>query len=286
MVKITECPRDAMQGIKDWIPTSKKIDYINSLLNVGFDTLDFGSFVSPKAIPQMRDTAEVLKQLNLESTHTELLSIVANTRGAEDACSFEEISYLGYPFSISEQFQKRNTNKTIDKSLVSVEAIKKLADKAKKKVVIYVSMAFGNPYGELWHPDIAISWSERLKKEIGIEIIALSDTIGVSNPDNISHLFGEVLNEIDQVTFGAHLHTTPETWEEKISAAYLAGCRNFDGALKGYGGCPMAKDELTGNMPTENMIGYFKGKEIPLSIKDKELQTSLTISSGIFNLYH
>lgn len=285
-VKITECPRDAMQGIKDWIPTETKINYINQLLKVGFDTLDFGSFVSPKAIPQLKDTADVLAQLDLNDTETKLLSIVANKRGAADACSFDEISYLGYPFSISEKFQKRNTNKTIDESLMLVEEIKKLTDSSNKQLVVYISMAFGNPYGENWHPEIAISWSEKLKSELGIEIIALSDTIGVGNPENISFLFTEVLKEFSDITFGAHLHTTKGSWEEKINAAYIAGCRNFDGALKGFGGCPMAKDELTGNMPTENMISYFEQNHIDFLYDKNRLEESLKMSSEIFSNYH
>ncbi len=285
-IKITECPRDAMQGIHDWIPTSKKIEYLNSLLDVGFDVLDFGSFVSPKAIPQLKDTQEVLSNLNLEKSSTELLAIVANKRGADDASNFEEIDYLGFPFSISEEFQLRNTNKTIDDSLSAVEEIKRITDGSNKKLMVYISMAFGNPYGELWHPDIAIEWSQKLHEKLGIEHIALSDTIGVSQPDNITHLFSEVLREINGVHFGAHLHTTPDTWEEKVKAAYEAGCVRFDGALKGYGGCPMATDKLTGNMPTENLIGYFKEIELAENIKNENLETSLRISSEIFDIYH
>lgn len=285
-VRLTECPRDAMQGIKDWIPTDKKIKYINSLLEVGFDVIDFGSFVSPKAIPQMRDTAEVLAGLNLGNSQSELLAIVANLRGAQDACSFPEIDYLGYPFSISEEFQMRNTNTSIDGSLSRVEDIVNISLKHKKEVVIYISMAFGNPYGEHWHPDIAIKWSEKLNQELGIKHIALSDTIGVSNKENIDFLFTEVLKEIKDVNFGAHLHTTPDTWHEKIESAFLAGCNRFDGALKGYGGCPMAKDELTGNMPTENIIGFLNEESQNLRINELELNQSLALASEIFNQYH
>lgn len=282
MVKLIECPRDAMQGIHDFIPTETKVAYLNKLLKVGFHTLDFGSFVSPKAIPQMRDTSDVLRQLDLTSTGTELLAIVANKRGAEDACAFEEITYLGYPFSISETFQQRNTNASIDESLTRVEEIAGLCAKHNKRPVIYISMAFGNPYGEHWHPDIAIHWSERLKNELGINIIALSDTIGVSQPENITPMFESVLKELPQVEFGAHLHTTPDTWSEKVAAAYGAGCRRFDGALKGYGGCPMAKDDLTGNMPMEKMVGWFDQEKIETGLSAKALDEALLASSSVF----
>ena len=285
-IKITECPRDAMQGIHDWIPTDEKISYLNSLLKVGFDVLDFGSFVSPKAIPQLKDTSTVLNSLDLHDTNTELLAIVANKRGADDASHFDEIAYLGFPFSISEEFQIRNTNKSIEESLKSVEEIKSIADASGKKVLIYISMAFGNPYKELWHPDIAIEWSLRLQKELEIEHIALSDTIGVSTRENITHLFTEVLSEIPNVEFGAHLHTTPDSWLEKIDAAFAAGCMNFDGALKGYGGCPMAMDKLTGNMPTENMINYFQEKNMIQHLQKGKLETSLKLSSSIFDKYY
>lgn len=281
-MKLIECPRDAMQGIKELIPTEKKIEYISQLLKVGFDTIDFGSFVSPRAIPQMKDTAEVLSGLDLDGAESKLLAIVANKRGADDACQFSEISFLGYPFSISETFQQRNTNASIDESLSRVEEISTLCQKHGKEAVIYISMAFGNPYGEHWHPDIASHWSERLHKELGIGIIALSDTIGVSEPANITPMFRSVIAELPEVEFGAHLHTTPDSWKEKIEAAYHAGCRRFDGALKGYGGCPMAKDDLTGNMPTELMIGWFNDQEIDLGINAKALDASLAQSANIF----
>lgn len=285
-LRITECPRDAMQGIQDWIPTDEKITYLNSLLKVGFNVLDFGSFVSPKAIPQLKDTSTVLNSLDLEGTKTELLAIVANKRGAHDASSFDEIAYLGFPFSISEEFQKRNTNKSIEESLKSVEEIKSIADSCGKKVMIYISMAFGNPYEELWHPDIAVEWSLKLHQKLGIEHIALSDTIGLSNRENITQLFTEVLSEISNVEFGAHLHTTPDTWLEKVDAAFSAGCMNFDGALKGYGGCPMAMDKLTGNMPSENMIDFFQEKNMIQHIKKDMLEDSLKLCSSIFKMYH
>lgn len=283
-MKVIECPRDAMQGIHEFIPTEKKADYINQLLKVGFDTVDFGSFVSPKAIPQLKDTAEVLSKLDLSSTSTKLLAIVANKRGAEDACQFEEISYLGYPFSISEQFQQRNTNADIETSLGRVEDMATLADKHNKKLVIYISMAFGNPYDEPWHPDIAAMWSERLHKEFGIEILALSDTIGSSNKENISYLFNTLIPEFPQVEFGAHLHTTPDSWREKVDAAYKSGCRRFDGAIKGFGGCPMAKDDLTGNMPTENIIKYLEENNVNPKINKDQFLSCLEKASTVFTL--
>ncbi len=262
-MKIIECPRDAMQGIERFIPTAQKVSYLNALLKVGFDTLDFGSFVSPSAIPQMRDTADVLSQLN--QSHTKLLAIVANQRGAEDACQFERIDFLGYPFSVSETFQKRNTNKSIDESLILVDKIQNSCVKSNKSIVVYLSMAFGNPYGELWHEDIVSKWGEKLS-EMGIETIALSDTIGVSNPDNISRLFTQLITEHSNVEWGAHLHTSLESWREKVESAYNSGCRRFDGAVKGLGGCPMAKDDLVGNMPTEKLISFCNEKKIDTSI--------------------
>ncbi|MBT6815095.1 MAG: hydroxymethylglutaryl-CoA lyase, partial [Flavobacteriales bacterium] len=255
-MKIIECPRDAMQGIKEFIPTKKKIDYINQLLKVGFDTIDFGSFVSPKVIPQLKDTAEVLSGLDLSSSSSKLLSIIANIRGAEDACNFDEINYLGFPLSVSEEFQKRNTNKSINEALNTVEEIQNLSVKNNKELVVYLSMAFGNPYGENYHPDIVAELTHQLHK-IEIEIIALSDTIGVSEPDNIVPLFSTLSTEYPNIEIGAHFHTTIDKWEEKVDSAYKNGCRRFDSALKGYGGCPMADDDLTGNMPTEKLISYF-----------------------------
>jgi hydroxymethylglutaryl-CoA lyase len=260
MIKIIECPRDAMQGIKNFIPTEQKASYLNELLQVGFDTLDFGSFVSPKAIPQMRDTAEVLNLLNLD-TSTKLLSIVANTRGAAQACEFEEIKYLGYPFSISETFQLRNTNATIEDSLGRLLRIKELADKAGKEVVVYLSMGFGNPYGDPWNVEIVAYWVDQLSKH-GFSILQLSDTIGVATPASISYLFSGLIPQYPKIEIGAHLHTKPGEWEEKIQAAYNNGCLRFDGAFKGYGGCPMAKDDLTGNMPTEQILRFFNSKNL------------------------
>lgn len=282
MIELIECPRDAMQGIKNQIPTELKIEFINSLLKVGFDTIDFGSFVSPKAVPQMADTVKVLEGLDLTNTDSKLLAIVANTRGAEDACAFEQIDFLGYPFSISETFQQRNTNSSIEESLRRVEEIKNLVDKYKKKLVIYISMAFGNPYGDLWHADIAAEWASRLHHDLGIEILALSDTIGTSNGESITNLFSTLIPHLPNVTFGAHLHTTPFSWKEKMEAAYNAGCRRFDGAIKGFGGCPMAADDLTGNMATENIISFLDEVNAETNI-DKELfSKSMAISSRVF----
>lgn len=256
MIEIIECPRDAMQGISEFIPTQMKAEYINRLLKVGFHTIDFGSFVSPKAIPQMRDTAEVLSKLHLADSSSKLLSIVANSRGAEQALSFDEIQYLGYPFSVSETFQQRNTKRSIEDSLVLVEQIQNLCAAKNKDLVVYISMAFGNPYNEDWNVDIVAKWSEVLAN-MGVKILALSDTIGVSTKETISPLFSQLIPEFSEVTFGAHLHTTPTTWNEKVLAAYESGCTRFDTAIQGFGGCPMAKDELTGNMPTEKMISFL-----------------------------
>lgn len=258
-VKVVECPRDAMQGIKQFIPTKQKVQYIQSLLRVGFDTIDFGSFVSPKAIPQMVDTAEVLAQLDLSKTSSKLLAIVANLRGAEAACLHPEIDYLGYPFSISENFQMRNTHKTIAQSVLILQDILNLAQKHNKQVVVYISMGFGNPYGDPWDVDIVGEWTERLSN-MGVKILSLSDTVGTSNPENIAYLFSNLIPKYQDIEFGAHLHTIPSTWFEKVDAAYKAGCRRFDGAIQGFGGCPMAKDELTGNMPTEKVLSYLTTK--------------------------
>jgi hydroxymethylglutaryl-CoA lyase len=277
-MKIIECPRDAMQGISEFIPTDIKGAYINQLLKVGFDTIDFGSFVSPKAIPQLRDTAEVLAQLDLENTSSKLLSIIANTRGAVDACSFEKINYLGFPLSVSEQFQKRNTNKSIAQALSDVEKIQNLTVNNNKELVVYLSMAFGNPYGENYHPDIVAELTEKLH-DLEIRIVALSDTIGVSDPTNIAPLFSTLIEEYPTIEFGAHFHTTPDAWEEKVAAAYQNGCRRFDAALKGYGGCPMAKDDLVGNMPTEKLITYFT-EDLGLNIQ--ELEKCLVLSATVF----
>jgi hydroxymethylglutaryl-CoA lyase len=280
-MKLIECPRDAMQGVHEFIPTEKKVAYINSILKVGFDTVDFGSFVSPKAIPQMQDTAMVLEQLNLSTTNSKLLAIIANVRGAQDAVEFEEITYLGFPFSISETFQQRNTNSSMAESLYRIEEIQDLCSRNKKKLIVYLSMAFGNPYGDPWNSDIVISWTKKLA-QMGVKTLALSDTIGVSNPENISYLFSKLIPEFPGIEIGAHLHTTPETWEEKVQAAYTSGCRRFDSAIKGYGGCPMATDKLTGNMPTEKLISYFKKNNITTGLNDTAFAEAMQLAGSTF----
>lgn len=283
-IKIIECPRDAMQGIKDFIPTEKKVQYIQSLLRVGFDTIDFGSFVSPKAIPQMVDTAQVLSKLDLSKTTSKLLAIIANTRGAEEACQHAEIRYLGYPFSISENFQMRNTHKTIAESVIVLSEILEIASKFNKEVVVYISMGFGNPYGDPWNVEVVANWTEQLH-DMGVKIISLSDTIGSSNPESIHYLFSNLIPQYPHIEFGAHLHTTPATWFEKVDAAYKAGCMRFDGAIQGFGGCPMAKDELTGNMPTEKLLSYFTSKKCN-NLNALSFESAHNEASKIFKFYH
>ncbi|MEZ4952588.1 MAG: hydroxymethylglutaryl-CoA lyase [Saprospiraceae bacterium] len=283
MIKLIECPRDAMQGLKEFIPTETKAAYINQLLKTGFDTIDFGSFVSPKAIPQMRDTAAVLSLLNLTNTETKLLAIVANQRGADDASQFEEIKYLGYPFSISETFQIRNTNATIEESLERVAGIQKTCVETNKEMVVYISMGFGNPYGDPWNVETVVKWVDKLVA-MGIRIIQLSDTIGVSNPANIEYLFSNLipLYKNKGVEIGAHLHTQPHSWKEKIEAAWKSGCTRFDGAIKGFGGCPMAKDDLTGNMPMENMVFFFQDEKIPTGVDEENFRKSYAMAIDVF----
>ncbi len=280
-IKIIECPRDAMQGLHDYIPAELKAKYINQLLKVGFDTIDFGSFVSPKAIPQMKDTAEVLSLLDLSQNDTKLLAIVANQRGAKDASEFDQIDYLGYPFSISETFQMRNTNATISESLERVGDIQELCIQTEKEMVVYLSMGFGNPYGDTWSVEVCAKWVEQLS-EMGIKIMALSDTIGVANPESIKYLFSKLIPMYPDIEIGGHFHTTPSTWREKIDAAYQAGCRRFDGAIKGYGGCPMAKDDLTGNMPTENLVRYFSENEIEDNVDRMEFIHAMSLANEVF----
>jgi len=282
-VKIIECPRDAMQGIKShFIATEDKANYINALLRVGFDTIDFGSFVSPKAIPQMRDTAAVLSQLDLSSTKSKLLAIIANVRGANDAAQFEEIDYLGYPFSISENFQMRNTHKTIAESIETLDEILNIANKTNKEVVAYLSMGFGNPYGDPWNVEIVGEWTEKLSS-MGVKILSLSDTIGSSTPEVIDYLFSNLIPAYSQIEFGAHLHTTPNSWKEKVDAAYKAGCHRFDGAIMGFGGCPMAKDDLTGNMPTEKMLSYFTEQKVETGIKPMSFESAYNVAMNVFS---
>lgn len=280
-VKIIECARDAMQGIKQFIPTEQKIQYIQSLLGVGFDTIDFGSFVSPKAIPQLIDTAAVLSKLDLTHTTSKLLVIVANIRGALEAAKHTEIDYLGYPFSISENFQMRNTHKTILESVELLSKILNIADASNKEVVVYISMGFGNPYGDPWNVDIVGEWTEKLA-HMGVKILSLSDTIGTSNPENISYLFSNLIPQYPNIEFGAHLHTTLTSWFEKIDAAYQAGCQRFDGAIQGFGGCPMAKDELIGNMPTEKLLSYFTTKKVN-ALNALRFESAYNEASKIFN---
>ncbi|GAA4058950.1 hydroxymethylglutaryl-CoA lyase [Flavobacterium chungnamense] len=284
-IKIIECPRDAMQGIKPFIPTERKVDYIQALLRVGFDTIDFGSFVSPKAIPQMVDTAEVLAQLDLSQTSSKLLAIIANTQGAELTSVHKEIQYLGFPFSISENFQMRNTHKTIAESLITLQEILNIADKSNKEVVTYISMGFGNPYGDPWNVDVVGEWTEKLAN-MGVKILSLSDTIGSSTPEVIDYLFSNLIPKYPNIEFGAHLHTTPDKWHEKIDAAYKAGCRRYDGAIQGFGGCPMAKDDLTGNMPTEKMLSYFTQQKADTNTSPMSFESAYNVASRLFGEFH
>lgn len=280
-MKLIECPRDALQGLKDFIPTRIKAEYINLLLQVGFDTLDFGSFVSPVAVPQMKDTAEVVEKLDLSATKTKLLAIVANLRGAEEAVEYDKITYLGFPFSISETFQKRNTNSGIFQSLDIIEKILALCQKRNKKAVIYISMAFGNPYGDEWNPELVTYRTEELI-ERGCTIISLADTTGVSTAKKINEIFPGLTESFPDTEFGVHLHSTPDSWFEKIDAAYTCGCTRFDSALRGYGGCPMADDELVGNIATENLISYLQSNGVELKLNANKLQEALEYSNRIF----
>lgn len=284
-IKIIECPRDAMQGIKPFIPTAQKVKYLQALLRVGFDTIDFGSFVSAKAIPQMQDTAEVLAQLDLSQTRSKLLAIVANTQGAQQAVLHPEIQYLGFPFSISENFQMRNTHKTIAESLITLEEILALAADSNKEVVTYISMGFGNPYGDPWNVDIVGEWTEILAQK-GVKILSLSDTVGSSTPEVITYLFSHLIPKYPSIEFGAHLHTTPDKWFEKIDAAYHAGCRRFDGAIQGFGGCPMAKDELTGNMPTEKLLSYFTTQRENTHTSPMSFESAYNEATKLFGEFH
>ncbi|AWG21721.1 hydroxymethylglutaryl-CoA lyase [Flavobacterium faecale] len=283
-VKIIECPRDAMQGIKTFIPTEQKAAYIQSLLRVGFDTIDFGSFVSPRAIPQMQDTSALLDQLDLSATTSKLLAIIANTKGAEIAATHSQIDYLGFPFSISENFQMRNTHKTIAESLITLEEILNIADQSNKQVVAYLSMGFGNPYGDPWNMEIVAQWTERMSN-MGVKILSLSDTVGSSTPDVIHYLYSHLVPKYPQIEFGAHFHTTYDKWFEKIDAATKGGCTRFDGAIQGFGGCPMAKDELTGNMPTEKLLSYFTSNKINTNLNPLSFESAYNEASKLFNNY-
>lgn len=280
-VNLIECPRDAMQGFSKQIPTITKIEYMNALLKVGFHTLDCGSFVNPAAIPQMADTMAVIPNLNLEDTETKLSVVVGNKRGAEDAAQFDEITYVGYPFSISETFQIRNTNCNFEESLNRVDEIMNICECHGKKFVLYVSMAFGNPYGDVYDPVLVSHWVDRLSNE-GVIRFSVSDTIGIAKPDLITEVLGMLYEDFSHVGIGSHFHTTPDTWEEKLVAAYEAGCRRFDGAIKGFGGCPMAKDDLTGNMPTEKMLDYFTQKGIVTNINQDAFAEAMAMASKVF----
>lgn len=279
-VKLIECPRDAMQGIVPFIPTERKIEYLNTLLRVGFDTIDIGSFVSPKAIPQLADTAEVLARI--EPSASKLLVIVANERGAEQAVEQERVTYLGYPFSISETFQQRNTNTSIEGSWARIARIAELTQAANKELVVYISMAFGNPYGDPWNADVALHWTNRLVHELGVRIIALSDTVGVAKPDDIHTMFATLIPALPHVEFGAHLHCTPENWPVKTQAAWEAGCRRFDGAIKGYGGCPMAEDDLVGNLQMELFVRSLEQNGFHTGLDPAQLDRSVELAARVF----
>jgi hydroxymethylglutaryl-CoA lyase len=281
LVKLVECPRDAMQGIKTWIPSLDKIQYIQSLLSVGFDVIDFGSFVSSRAVPQMKDTGYVLDHLDLSLTNSKLLSIVANLRGAKNACEFSQIDFLGYPFSISENFQMRNTNKTINESISELNDIINLSNKFNKQVVVYLSMGFGNPYGDPWNYEIVQKYIDLLYN-MNIKNISISDTVGSAKKEDISRIFSKAILDYPNIEFGAHFHTKKDNWFDKIDSAYKAGCFRFDSAIQGFGGCPMAKDELTGNLPTENLLTYFNTKKIPLKVNSLQFESSYNIASKIF----
>lgn len=284
-LQLIECPRDAMQGIHEFIPTTLKVEYLNLLLEVGFDVLDFGSFVSPKAIPQLRDTKEVLDKLVFMGSQTKLLAIVANLRGAEEAVPFDQIKYLGFPFSVSETFQQRNTNSSIAESFEQVQRMQELCLRAGKEMVLYLSMGFGNPYGDAYSPEIVAHWVDKLAG-IGVGIMSLSDTVGVSTPANIKALYSHITPLYPEVTFGVHLHSHPSTRDEKIAAAYESGCRRFDGALLGFGGCPMANDDMVGNMATENLIAYSRKRKIPVHLNIDKLHEAQWMATGLFSRYH
>ena len=282
--KIVECPRDAMQGMQSFIPTAEKVKYLQFLLQVGFHSLDFGSFVSHRAVPQMRDTAKVLDQLDLSDTKTKLLAIVANLRGAETALCFEQIEYIGFPFSISENFQMRNTHKTISESLHTLEQIKELTDKCNKTLVVYLSMGFGNPYGDPWSIDVVSKWVERLA-QMEIEIISLSDTVGQAASEDISFLYSGLISAFSSIEFGAHLHTHPNKGYEKLKAAFDSGCRRFDGAIYGFGGCPMASDALVGNMPTEKVITFLNERGIDTGLCMTSFESAMNKTKELFSTY-
>ncbi len=280
-IKLVECPRDAMQGWKHFISTDKKIAYLNALLKVGFHCIDFGSFVSPKAIPQMADTKQIIPELKLEGSKSKLLAIIANERGAQEAVAFDEISYLGFPLSVSETFQQRNTNSSIAESMKRVEVIQELCVKTNKQLVVYLSMGFGNPYGDAWSEEIVFEKAGRLAA-MGIGIVSLADTVGLATAEQVSRITGYLIKELNNIEIGVHLHSTSRNWKEKLEAAYSAGCRRFDSALLGIGGCPMANDDLVGNMDTMKMLSFFEGQE-NLDLNAEALQLSLQLAAEIFN---
>jgi len=280
-MKLIECPRDAMQGLDEFIPTDRKAIYINQLLKVGFDTIDFGSFVSAKAIPQLRDTVDVLKKLDLSTSKSNLLAIVANMRGAEEASQWNEIAYLGFPLSISETFQQRNTNKSIKEALQTVEDIQNICKRKNKTLVTYISMGFGNPYNDPYDVGIVEHFTDLLSR-LEVKIISLADTIGVSKPDQIQYLFKTLIPKFRAIEFGAHLHSNPAMATEKIEAVYLSGCQRFDGAIKGFGGCPMAEDKLVGNLATETILAYLKSKNALLDVDQDEFNKALMLADSIF----
>jgi len=280
-IKLIECPRDAMQGWKNIIPTEKKIEYINALLEAGFDTIDFGSFVSAKAIRQMADTKEVIQGIKVHDTKTKLLAIVANVRGAEEASVYNEISYLGFPFSVSETFQLRNTNSSIPESLARVEEIQKICTRNRKQLVIYISMGFGNPYGDAYSEKLVFNWVNKIAA-LGIGTISLADTVGLAQPGQVFSMTKYLIDQLPQIEIGVHLHSRPDNWKEKLEAAVKAGCKRFDGALKGFGGCPMANDDLVGNMRTEWMIDYFKEKKLLNDVGEAALSKCLQLASEVF----
>ncbi|HZG00900.1 MAG TPA: hydroxymethylglutaryl-CoA lyase [Chitinophagales bacterium] len=280
-VKIIECPRDAMQGIRRFIPTQDKVNYVNALLKVGFDTLDIGSFVSPTAIPQMSDTALVLSQCEWHQSNTKLLVISANTRGAREAAMFEQVDFIGYPFSVSPTFQKRNTNATQEEALKTIDEIQNICIRSGKQLVVYLSMGFGNPYGDPWNADVVMQWANEMsRRAIGIQ--SLADTVGMADVTSISHLFGSMSKEFPRVELGVHLHTAPHNWKEKVEAAWSAGCRRFDGAIKGFGGCPMAADALVGNMPTENLVSFLQERKMEPTLDQNALVEALRLADGVF----
>ncbi len=281
-IKLIECPRDAMQGWQHFISTEQKVAYINALLPIGFDTIDFGSFVSPKAIPQMADTKAVLAQLDLSQTTSKLLAIVANKRGAEEAVTFDAIDYLGYPFSISETFQQRNTNASITQSFDQLKEMVELCEKHHKTMVVYLSMGFGNPYGDEHNDEIVFDWANKVA-ELGVTIISLADTVGLASPTQISRITGNLIQSLPEIEIGVHLHSAPHNWKEKLEAAMNVGCNRFDGALKGYGGCPMAGDDLVGNMDTEKLIRYFNEQSLMNDINEPALASALAIANSIFS---